>query len=146
MKKYIIIAISIAAILLMSFNSKVASILHHEKTVSKNIAVTVSTNNNYASEIYNDAYAQITITITKISASKKVIVWQKNFEAAQLKTYAALSNSALQHITVGNIINTKEKLEVTCDITYNNNGSILRTVSATEIKPAENNRKLFINI
>ncbi len=146
MKKYIILAISIATILLMSFHNRFTGMLHPEQTTSKNIAVAVSTNNNYVSDVYNDAYAQVTITITKIRSGKKIIVWQKNFEAVQLKTYAAISNTALQHITIGNIVNAKEKLQVTCDITYNNKGSILHTVSATEINPAENNRKLFINI
>jgi len=104
-----------------------------EKTVNKNISFAVYKGNNYASEAYNNTSATLHIVITKVRGSNHSIVWEKTFDAKLLKQYPSLENALTQNVTVPDVLDKKEHLEVTYTLTYNSNGNELQMQSGTVV-------------
>src|SRR5689334_6687109 len=104
-----------------------------EKTVNKNISFAVYKGNNYASEVYNNTSATLHITITKVRGNKRAVVWNKTFDARLLNQYPSLENALTQQVTVPNVLDKKEYLEVTYILTYNSNGSGLQMQNGTVV-------------
>src|SRR5690242_6461475 len=104
-----------------------------EKSVNKNISFAVYKGNNYASEVYNNTSATLHIIITKVRGNNRSIVWDKTFDAKLLKQYPSLENALTQQVTVPNVLDKKEHLEVTYVLTYNSNGSELQMQNGTVV-------------
>src|SRR6266487_5421506 len=104
-----------------------------EKVVNKNISFAVYKGNNYTSEVYNNTSAKLHITIVKVRGKNRTTVWNKTFDAKLLKEYPALENALSQQVTVPNVLDNKEHLEVTYTLTYNSNGSELQMQSGTVV-------------
>ena len=115
-----------------------------EKTVNKNISFAVYKGNNYASDIYNNTSAKLHITITKVRGTNRTVVWDKTFDAKLLKQYPSLENALTQQVTVPNVLDAKERIEVTYTLTYNSNGTELQMQNDTEVYGATD--KLDISI
>jgi hypothetical protein len=104
-----------------------------EKTVNKNISFAVYKSNSYASDVYNTTSATLHITITKVRGNSRSIVWDKTFDAKLLKQYPSLENALTQNVTVPDVLDKKEHLEVTYTLTYNSNGNELQMQSGTVV-------------
>src|SRR5690242_4458242 len=72
-------------------------------TVNKNISFIVYKSSNYKSSAYDNAYAQLKITVEKVSGTDRTLVLNKIFETKLLRTYSALDNATIQTITVSNV-------------------------------------------
>ena len=115
-----------------------------EKSVNKNISFAVYKGNNYASEVYNNTSATLHIIITKVRGNNRFIVWDKTFDAKLLKQYPSLENALTQQVTVPNVLDKKEHLEVTYVLTYDSNGNELQMQNGTIVYG--NSDKLDISI
>lgn len=115
-----------------------------EKSVNKNISFAVYKGNNYASEVYNNTSATLHIIITKVRGNNRSIVWDKTFDAKLLKQYPSLENALTQQVTVPNVLDKKEHLEVTYVLTYDSNGNELQMQNGTVVYG--NSDKLDISI
>ncbi|MEP7319188.1 MAG: hypothetical protein ABI921_10610 [Panacibacter sp.] len=113
------------AIFISLFFIQQKSLFASEKPIVKNINLEVYKSNDYLSAVYNDATAKISITITKVSHRSRIIVYNKGFDALQLKQYPVLEDALLQKVAINNVFDNKEHLEVRCTISYNSNGGLL---------------------
>lgn len=104
-----------------------------EKTVNKNISFAVYKGDNYTSDVYNNTSATLHITITKVRGTNRSVVWDKTFDAKLLKQYPSLENALTQQVTVPNVLDKKEHLEVTYTLIYNSNGSELQMQNGTVV-------------
>jgi len=136
----------IAAVMLTAWNKPLRELMAPEKTVSKNISFAVYTNDNYTSNIYAHASAQLQIAIVKVRGTKRSIVWQKSYDAKLLKQYPSLEKAVAQQVEIKNVVDSKDKLEVVYTLTYNDKGNQLQLQDGTVIAKGEKNGKLFINI
>src|SRR5437764_328579 len=112
-----------------------------EKAVSKNISFAVYKSNNYASDVYNTTFAKLHIIITKVRGTSHTVVWDKTFDAKLLKQYPSLENALRQQVTVPDVLDTREHIEVTYTLTYNSNGSELQMQSGTVVSGNKSNDK-----
>ena len=104
-----------------------------EKPVDKNISFAVYKSNNYASDVYKTTSATVHITITKVRGNNRTVVWDKTFDAQLLKQYPSLEHALTQQVTIPNVLDNKEHLEVNYTLTYNSNGSELQMQSDTMV-------------
>lgn len=116
------------------------------KTVNKNISFAVYKGNNYTSDVYNNTSATLHITVMKVRGSKKEIVWDKNFDTKLLNQYPSLEDAITQQVTVPNVLDSKEHIEVSYTLTYNSNGTELEMQNGTVVSADTSNDKLDISI
>ena len=137
----ITIAISISLFFIQDTNW-----LAPEKAISKNFNLEVYKSNDYLSAIYNDATAKICITITKVRHDSRIIVWNKTFDAIQLKQYPLFEDALLQKVAINNVFDNKEHLEVFYTICYNSNGAILEIQNGILVSKGTTDSTLTISI
>jgi hypothetical protein len=131
MKKNLLWLPVIVLVLVAAVYSPVRRSAAQEKTENKSISFAVYKSNNYTSEVYNKTSVRLHITIEKVSGKNRRIVWDKTFDAKLLREYPALDNALSQKVTVPNVLDKKEHLEVTYTLLYNSNGSELQMQSGT---------------
>lgn len=96
-----------------------------EKPIIKNVSLKVYKSNDYLSAIYNNATAKISVSITKVSNRSRTIIWNKTFDALQLKQYPSMEDSLLQKLVISDVYNEREHLEIVSTVSYYANGSLL---------------------
>ena len=127
MKKKIIIAILIAASALgVLFNQKLEEMILPEKPVNKDIAFAIYKGANYTAPVYDKALASVCITVEKVRGNKRTRVWAKTMNTLELNKYPDSKNAVFQQITVPNIFDRKEHLEITYTLTYHSKGNELQ--------------------
>jgi len=145
MKKKLIIAIAAAVPLLVS-GSFLGVKSFSEKPITKNINVEVYKTASYVAPVYSDTYATLRISIIKIHGNKRDTAWQHDFEPKQLKDFPASDKPLVQTVTIPNVNDKKEKLEILYQLTYNTKGSELNFSNGTIIGKGVQNGKLNIKI
>ncbi len=128
MKKYIL-GLTLALLILGTAFYKPVKEAMENKPVDKTISFAIYKGYNYKSKAYEGAFAQIHITIEKVRGSKRVNVWEKTFDAKLLKQYPPMKSALTQNVTVSNVIDKKEHLEVSYVLTYNSKGNELQMQS-----------------
>jgi hypothetical protein len=144
MKKKLIItasALSLCALCLLP-----AKIFYAGKPVNKNINFEVYKNASYVSPAYAHAFATLQVTIVRVKGNKKDTVWEHTYQPKELKDYPASDKPMVQKITIPNVNDKKEKLEVYYRIIYNAQGSVLNMLNTTTIGKGEQLGKLNIQI
>lgn len=121
--------------------TKMKEIFFPAAPVSKSISFSVYAGKNYSAPVYHDALASLHIVIVKTWGSKETVVWDKTYQAMELRNFPSLQNAVSENIVIGNIKDGKEKLEVTYTLTYNTKGSVLQmsgdTIIAANTKPEQ---------
>lgn len=147
MKKQLLwLPVVLAAVMLTAWNKPLREMIAPEKTVSKNISFAVYSKDNYNNSIYANASAKLKITIVKVRGVERSIVWQKQYDAKLLNQYPSLEKAVAQNVTVKNVVDSKEKLEVIYTLTYNDKGSELQLQDGVVVSKGEKEGKLFVNI
>lgn len=147
MKKQIIRVVVIAvAVILVAWHTPLRILLTPEKTTNKNISFAIFKADTYASSIYNDASAKLQVTVVKVRGTERSVVWQKNYDAKLLNQYPTAANAISQNITIPNVADNKEHLEVLYTLTYDSKGSVMQLQDGAVISKGVKNRKLSINI
>jgi hypothetical protein len=101
--------------------------VNETKTVSKSISFSVYKGSKYASGIYDNTSAQVQIVVEKVNnRGERSTVWDTTLDAKLLKQYPAAAQALSQQITVSNVNEKKEHLEVKYILTYNSKGSELQ--------------------
>ena len=125
MKKHLL-WLPVVAVVIGAAICKPVKEAREEKPVDKSISFAVYKGNNYASDVYNYTSAQVHITLEKVSGAKRTTVWEKTFDAKLLKQYPSMENALSQKVTVSNVNDKKEHLEVKYVLIYNSKGSELQ--------------------
>ncbi len=116
------------------------------KKVNKNINVEVFKDASYNAPVYADAYATINITVIKVNGSKRDTAFTHNFTPMQLKSFPSSDKPLLSKISVSNINDKQERLEVYYTLTYNTKGSQLVFCDVTLIGKGKKSGSLSIKI
>ena len=128
------------------FQKHIGEILHPVQPVSKSISFVVNTDENYSSIVYNDAFARLHITVTKIRGNRRAIVWDTIYNPQKLQDYSFLKNIMSKKIVINNVLESKENLEVLYTLTYYNKGNVLRLYNGTILTQGIQQKKLYINV
>lgn len=115
-------------------------------TVSKNINVEIYKSASYVSNAYADAYATLHVTVLKVNGNKRDTAWQHDFAPTQLKNFPASDKPLVQQISISNVNDKKEKLEIFYTLTYSTKGSELNFSDGTVIGKGTQTGKLNIKI
>jgi hypothetical protein len=116
------------------------------KQVSKNINVEVYKTASYVSPVYANTFATLQVTVVRVHGDKKDIAWQHTFQPKELKDYPASDKPLIQKITIPNVNDRKERLEIYYQLTYNTQGSVLNFLNTTTIGKGQQSGKLNIQI
>jgi hypothetical protein len=147
MKKQLIwLPVVIASVMLAAWNKPLTALIAPEKTVSKNVSFAVYRADNYNSSVYANSSASLQVSIVKVRGNERTVVWQKAYDAKLLKEYPSLQNALAQNVTVHNVVDSRDNLEVVYTLTYNDKGNTLQLENGTTISKGEKDGKLFINI
>lgn len=114
------------------------------RTVDKTVFVAVYKENNYKAEVYDCTHAEVHIDLEKVNGKNRTPVWDTTFDAKLLRQYPSIEKALLRKITVENVIDKKEHLEINYLIKYNSNGSILQMQNGSIM--ADSSGKLSIGI
>jgi hypothetical protein len=144
MKKKLII--SAALMMLVGSYCLLTKSLFPAEPVSKDINLEVYKTASYVSPVYADTYATLEVTVVRVNGNKRDTAWQHTFDPKQLKDYPASDKPMMQKITIPNVNDRKEKLEIYYRLTYNTRGSVLNFLNTTMIGKGQQGGKLNIQI
>ena len=102
-----------------------------DKPVEKTILFSLNKGSNYSSKVYRGSSAEIYIAVEKVGGTTRTIVWDTTLDARLLSKYPSATKAMSKKVTVPNVIEKKEHLEMNYILTYNSNGSILKTQSSS---------------
>ncbi|QEC66141.1 hypothetical protein FRZ67_02030 [Panacibacter ginsenosidivorans] len=115
-----------------------------EKPVVKKFNLEVYKSNDYLSAIYNDATAKVSISITKVSRHSRTTIWNKTFDALQLKQYPLSEDALFQRVVINNVFDSKEHLEIHSTVSYYANGGILEIEDGVLVSKGATDSTLII--
>jgi hypothetical protein len=96
--------------------------------------------------VYDNTSAEVHIIVEKVNTSgKHTIVWDKKLDSKSVSEYPSVENALKQNITVHNVNQKKEYLEVYYTLTHNSKGSELQMWESTIVRD-NNSEKLDIKI
>lgn len=145
MKKHLL-WLPIVLVIIAAFTTKTVINTNKVKPVDKQVQLTIYSKNDYTASVYDEALASINVTVTKVKGSSRIVVWQKTFNAIPLKSYPTIGNAFTQQVNIPNVMDTKEKLEVTYSITYDSKGSVLKFVNGEILPKGVTKDNLMIHI
>ena len=143
-KKLVIIATALA--LVSGSGLFFAQHVSSSASVSKDINVEVYKNASYISPAYNNTTAALQVTVVRVRGDKRDTAFQHTFQPKELKDYPASDRPIVQKITIPNVNDKKEKLEIYYQLTYDSQGSILNFLNTTTIGKGQQTGKLHIQI
>ena len=114
--------------------------------VNKDINVEVYKAASYVSQAYAHAYVSLEVIVLRIRGNKRDTAWQHTFQPKGLKEYPSFNKPMVQKITIPNVNNCKEKLEICYKLTYDSQGSILKFLNTAIIGKGQQTDKLHIQI
>ncbi len=126
MKKYskwLMVAVSV---IVMAFAYKPIKSAIEGNPVDKRISFVIYKGNNYTSKAYDKTSAQVHINVEKVSHGKCITVWDTTFDAKLLKQYPSIENAFLKEIIVPHVIDKRDRLEISCILTYKSSGGQLQ--------------------
>jgi len=97
-----------------------------EKPVDKKFTLAIYKSNDYLSGAYNSAYAQVHVTVEKMSGSNSIVELDTTFDSRLLKNYPAFNNAQVQEVTIPNVFANREAIKVNYVLTYYTAGSQLQ--------------------
>ena len=105
------------------------------KPVEKTISFLLYKGSNYNSKVYKGSSAQVHISVEKVRNTTRTIVWDTTFDAKLLNKYPSLKKALSQKVTIQNVIESKDHLEINYLLTYESNGSVLKMQSTNFNSP-----------
>ncbi len=97
-----------------------------DKPVEKEILFSLYKESNYTSKAYKGCSAEIYIAVEKVRSTTHSVVWDTTLDAMLLSKYPSLKKAMLKKVTIPNVIENKEHLEMSYLLTYNSKGSTLK--------------------
>jgi hypothetical protein len=145
MKRKLIITTA-SALLLSALSVLFSKNFTAEKPVSKDINVEVYKTASYISAAYANTFATLEVTVIRVKGNKKDTAFQHIFQPKELKDYPGSDKPLVQKITIPNVNDRKEKLEIYYKLTYDSKGSVLNFLNTKTIGKGEQTSKVNIQI
>ena len=105
------------------------------KPVEESVSFVLYKGSNYNSKVYKGSSAQVYISVEKVRNTTRTIVWDTTFDAKLLNKYPSLKKALSQKVTIQNVIESKDHLEINYLLTYESNGSVLKMQSTNFNSP-----------
>ena len=102
-----------------------------EILVERTISFQLYKGSNYNAKIYNCSSAEIYIAVDKVRNTTRTKVWDTTVNAKLLNKYPSDKKALVQIVTIQNVIENKEQLEMRYIIKYNSHGSVLHMQSGS---------------
>ena len=99
------------------------------KPVEKTVSFLLYKGSNYNSRVYKGSCAQVYVFIEKVRNSTRTIVWDTTFDSKLLYKYPSVKKALSQNVTIQNVIESKEHLEINYLLTFKSKGSVLKMQS-----------------
>ena len=94
--------------------------------VEKTISFLLYKGSNYNSKVYKGSSAQVYLSVEKVRNTTRTIVWDTTFDAKLLNKYPSVKKALSQKVTIQNVIERKDHLEINYLLTYKSQGSVLK--------------------
>lgn len=94
--------------------------------VNKHLTLVIYKDKNYASDVYDNTYAAVQVTVEKIQGDKRHIVYDTTYDARLLKDFPSAEQAYLQEVTIPDVFANKEQVVVSYVLTYYSQGSRLQ--------------------
>jgi hypothetical protein len=94
--------------------------------VDKNISFNLYRAGSYTAKIYDSTAAEIEIRVEKVNGKSRTQVWDTTFGPRMLRKYPSIEKALSKTITVADVLERKEHLEISYVITYDSKGNILQ--------------------
>ena len=108
--------------------------------VDKSVSISVFRNADYNADAYKSTLASVYVTVEKINTKgESSILWEKNFDAKEITKYPLKEKALEQNISVKNINEHKERIEVKYVLIYNSKGTELQMQDETVITGRKTN-------
>jgi len=120
--------------------------VNNATSVSKDIDLEVYKTASYVSPAYANTTASLEVTVVKVRNNKRDTIYQHSFRPTELKNFPASDKPMTQKISIPNVNDKKESLEVYYKVTYDSEGSILNFLNYTTIGKGQQTGKLNIQI
>ena len=120
--------------------------MYAEQPVNKDINVEVYKTSSYISPAYANTFATLEVTVVRVKGNKRDTAFQHTFQPKELKDYPASDKPMIQTITIPNVNDRKEKLEIFYKLTYDSKGSVLNFLNTTTIGEGQQTGKVNIKI
>ncbi len=139
--------ITVTSALLVLTSGSFFSVKHSaKKPVDKNVNVEIYKTASYVSPAYANTFATLEVTVVRVNGNKKDTAFQHTFQPKQLKDYPASDKPLVQTITIPNVNDNREKLEIFYRLKYDTKGSELNFSDGTVIGKGVQSGKLNIKI
>jgi hypothetical protein len=135
-----------SALLVLTTGSFFSTKNSTKKTVDKNVNVEIYKTASYVSPAYENTFATLQVTVVRVNGNKKDTAFQHTFQPKQLKDYPASDKPLMQTITIPNVNDNREKLEIFYRLKYDTKGSELNFSDGTVIGKGVQSGKLNIKI
>lgn len=146
MKKFILEILLGLGLSATIFHIQTGGKLSAEKPVNKQINLYVSRDSSYNSATYDATIASVYVVVFKSVAHKQTILWQKAYNAMQLKNYPVNNSVLRQVVTIKNVKESREKLYITYRVTYTTRGNSLKIENGTCLEKGEKKGDVMINM
>ena len=139
--------ITLISALLVLTSGSFLSIKHSaKKPVEKSVNVEIYKTASYVSPAYANTFATLEVTVVRVNGNKKDTAFQHTFQPKQLKDYPASDKPLVQRITIPNVNDNREKLEIFYRLKYDTKGSELNFSDGTVIGKGVQSGKINIKI
>ena len=145
MKKKLVI-IATALVLVSGSGFFAAQHVSPSASVSKNINVEVYKTASYISPAYNNTTAALQVTVVRVRGAKRDTAFQHTFQPKQLKDFPGSDKPIVQEITIPNVNDRKEKLEVYYKLTYDSKGSVIHFLNTETIGKGQQTGRFQVQI
>jgi len=99
------------------------------KPVRKTVSFSLHKASDYSSKVYKGSSAKVYVSVEKVRNTTRKIVWDTTLDDKPLAKYPSAKEAFLQKVTIENVIESKEHLEINYLLTYNSQGSIVNIQS-----------------
>ncbi|MBG9378046.1 hypothetical protein I5907_17540 [Panacibacter sp. DH6] len=145
MKKHLLYVTVAMVLAIAAMGKQVIALMTPAKPVEKSVSFALYKEGNYAADIYHNTFAGVHIVIEKVNGKSRKKVWDKTFDAQMLQQYPSMQEAIAQTVSISNVFDNKEHLEVSYTLTYNTKGSELQMQSGIVVK-GNGNDKVYIGI
>ena len=96
-----------------------------EIPVSKTVSFSLYKGSNYNSKAYKESLAQIDIVIEKVNEECRTEIWDTTLATKLLSKYPLFEKAISKTVIIPEMYESKDHLEISYNLIYNSNGSVL---------------------
>lgn len=117
-----------------------------ENRTEQTIHIALGSEQRYASPVYANAKADVTVRIIKWKGDKPQVVWQKEINDINLQQHAGVQEFLAKDVELPQVANSRDRVTVNYLITYKDRGSEMQLQYNKEVKPVAGKNSVQVTI